>query len=44
MGKVRLVPLAVTVPRLEVNAAVLSVRTGTMAESELDEEIDDCTY
>ncbi|XP_020900514.1 uncharacterized protein LOC110239149 [Exaiptasia diaphana] len=45
MGKSRLVPLkAVTIPHLELTAAVLAVRIGAMLYRELDVRIDDSTY
>ena len=45
MGKARLAPLKdVTIPRLELNAAVLSVRIGTRLKEELEEKVDECFY
>ena len=45
MGKARLTPIkAVTIPRLELTAATVSVRLAQMLKKELDDEPDDIKY
>ena len=45
MGKARLVPIkAVTIPRLELTAATVSVRLGEILKKEPDETFDTVQY